>query len=50
MGNTPTAILKGKKEKGSPGKKGKKGKNPWSDSDVSDVDGSNSFIYVFFLS
>ena len=45
MGNTPDAIMKGKKGKGkgSPEKKGKK-KNPWSDSDASDVDGSNSFI------
>merc|ERR1712130_788346 len=41
LGNTPTAILKGKKEKGSPGKKKGKKKNPWSDSDVSDVDGSD---------
>ena len=46
MGNTPDAIMKGKKGKGksSPEKKGKK-KNPWSDSDVSDVDGSNLFIF-----
>ena len=47
MGNTPDAIMKGKKGKGkgSPEKKGKK-KNPWSDSDASDVDGSNSFIII----
>ena len=41
LGNTPDAIMKGKKlgkVKGSPEKKGKK-KNPWSDSDVSDVEG-----------
>merc|ERR1712130_382152 len=40
--NTRDAIMKGKKGKGkgSPEKKGKK-KNPWSDSDVSDVDGSD---------
>ena len=38
--------MKGKKGKGksSPEKKGKK-KNPWSDSDVSDVDGTNLFIF-----
>ena len=39
--------MKGKKGKGkgSPEKKGKK-KNPWSDSDASDVNGSNSFILL----
>jgi len=43
LGKTPESIMKGKgkgKGKGSPEKKGKK-KNPWSDSDVSDVDGSD---------
>merc|ERR1712241_1288683 len=42
LGSTPDAIMKGKKGKwkGSPEKKGKK-KNPWSDSDVSDVEGSD---------
>merc|ERR1719220_2075785 len=42
LGNTPDAIMKGKKGKvkGSPEKKGKK-KNPWSDSDASDVEGSD---------
>merc|ERR1712032_95652 len=42
LGKTPDSIMKGKKGKGkgSPEKKGKK-KNPWSDSDVSDVDGSD---------
>merc|ERR1719234_2559467 len=44
LGKTPESIIKGKKVKGkgSPEKKGKK-KNPWSDSDVSDVDGSDLF-------
>ena len=43
LGKTPESIMKGKKGKGkgSPEKKGKK-KNPWSDSDVSDVDGSQT--------
>ena len=46
LGKTPDSIMKGKKGKGkgSPEKKGKK-KNPWSDSDVSDVDGSKSFLF-----
>ena len=37
--------MKGKKLKGSPKKKEGKKKNPWSDSDVSDVEGPNSFIF-----
>merc|ERR1711994_255390 len=44
LGNTPDAILKGKsksKMNGSPKKKGEKKKNPWSDSDASDVEGSD---------
>ena len=45
LGNTPDAIMKGKKLKGSPKKKEGKKKNPWSDSDVSDVEGPNSFIF-----
>merc|ERR1719394_256617 len=44
LGNTPDAILKGKsksKTNGTPKKKGEKKKNPWSDSDASDVEGSD---------
>ena len=50
LGKTPDSIMKGKKGKGkgSPEKKGKK-KNPWSDSDVSDVDGLKSFLFQNYL-
>merc|ERR1712223_1076628 len=45
LGNTPDAILKGKSKSkttnGTPKKKGEKKKNPWSDSDASDVEGSD---------